>query len=132
VESSRCSRWYTPGLLLIGDAAHVMSPVGGVGINYAVQDAVVTANLLTQPLLKGMITADQLKAVQRKRQWPVMIIQAFQTQLQKRVIAMALKAREQQALRIPWIVRAFTRIPLLRDIPPRIMALGVVRVRVEN
>ena len=132
VESSRCSRWYTPGLLLIGDAAHVMSPVGGVGINYAVQDAVVTANLLTQPLLKGMITTDQLKAVQRKRQWPVMIIQAFQTQLQKRVIAMALKAREQQALRIPWIVRAFTRIPLLRDIPPRIMALGVVRVRVEN
>lgn len=132
VESSRCPRWYMPGLLLIGDAAHVMSPVGGVGINYAVQDAVVAANLLTRPLLEGRVTINQLKAVQREREWPVRIIQALQAQMQKRVIATALQAREQQALRIPWFVRAFTRIPLLRDIPPRIMALGVVRVRVEN
>jgi 2-polyprenyl-6-methoxyphenol hydroxylase-like FAD-dependent oxidoreductase len=132
VESSRCPRWYAPGLLLIGDAAHVMSPIGGVGINYAVQDAVVTANLLTKPLLEGRITTDQLRAVQRKRQWPVSIIQAFQAQMQKRVIALALKAQEQQALHVPWVVRVFTRIPYLRDIPPRIMAIGVIRVRVEN
>jgi 2-polyprenyl-6-methoxyphenol hydroxylase-like FAD-dependent oxidoreductase len=132
VESSRCPRWYVPGLLLIGDAAHAMSPVGGLGINYAVQDAVVAANLLTKPLLDGCVTANQLRSVQFRREWPVRIIQAFQTQIQKRVIARALRAREQQALSIPWVVRAFARIPFLRDVPPRIMALGVVRVRVEN
>ena len=132
VESSRCSRWYLPGLLLIGDAAHAMSPVGGLGINYAIQDAVVAANLLTRPILNGRVTIDELKAVQRKRQWPVRIIQALQTQLQKRVIATALMAAEQPGLTIPWFVRVFTRIPFLRDIPPRVMALGVARVRVEN
>lgn len=132
VESSRCPQWCAPGLLLIGDAAHAMSPVGGVGINYAVQDAVVAANLLTKPLLDGCVTTDQLRSVQHRRQWPVRIIQAFQTQLQRRVIATALRAQEQQGLSIPWFVRAFTRIPFLRDVPPRIMALGVVRVRVEH
>src|SRR5262249_25153676 len=132
VESSRCPRWYVFGLLLLGDAAHVMSPVGGVGINYAVEEAVVAANLLTKPLLEGRIATDRLRAVQRKRHWPVLIIQTFQALLQKRVIAMALKAQEQQALRIPWVIRVFTRIPFLRDIPSRIMAIGVIRVRVKN
>jgi 2-polyprenyl-6-methoxyphenol hydroxylase-like FAD-dependent oxidoreductase len=132
VESSRCPRWCVPGLLLIGDAAHAMSPVGGVGINYAVQDAVVAANLLSKPLLEGRVTTGQLRAIQRRREWPVRIIQGFQTQIQKRVIATALKAQEQQGLRIPWAFRAFTRIPVLRDIPPRMLALGVVRVRVDN
>ena len=131
VESSRCPRWYAPGLLLIGDAAHVMSPVGGVGINYPVQDAVVAA-MLTKPLLESHLTTEHLRAAQRKREWSVRIIQAFQAQLQKRVVATALRAQGQQALRIPWFIRAFTRIPLLRDVPPRIMAMGVVRVRVEN
>jgi len=132
VESSRCPRWYQPGLLLIGDAAHPMSPIGGVGINHAVQDGVVAANLLTKPLLAGRVSTDQLRAVQSKRQWQVRIIQALQTQIQRRVIRTALEAREQQGLSIPWLVRAFTRIPFLRDLPPRILALGVVRVRVEN
>jgi 2-polyprenyl-6-methoxyphenol hydroxylase-like FAD-dependent oxidoreductase len=109
-----------------------MSPVGGVGINYAVQDAVVAANLLTKPLLDGRVTTDQLRGIQRKREWPVRIIQAFQAQLQNRVIAPALRAQEQSGLRIPWFVRAFTRIPFLRDVPPRIMAMGIVRVRVED
>jgi 2-polyprenyl-6-methoxyphenol hydroxylase-like FAD-dependent oxidoreductase len=119
-------------LLLIGDAAHAMSPLGGVGINYAVQDAVVAANLLTKPLLDGRVPTDQLRAVQRKREWPVRIIQGFQAQLQKRVIATALRAQGQPGLRIPWFIRAFTGIPFLRDVPPRIMAMGVVRVRVED
>jgi 2-polyprenyl-6-methoxyphenol hydroxylase-like FAD-dependent oxidoreductase len=132
VESSRCRTWCMPGLLLIGDAAHAMSPVGGVGINYAIQDAVVAANLLAKPLLAGSVTLDQLRGVQRRRQWPVRIIQALQTQVQRRVIASALQAQEQRGLSIPWFVRLFTRIPLLRDLPPRIMALGVVRVRVED
>src|SRR5262245_17862592 len=132
VESSRCPRWCVPGLLLIGDAAHAMSPVGGLGINYAIQDAVVAANLLTNPLLQGGVTIEQLRAVQHRRQWPVRIIQAIQTQVQKRVIATALRAQEQQGLSIPWFVRAFARIPFLRDLPARIIALGVVRVRVEE
>lgn len=132
VESSRCVRWYEPGLLLIGDAAHAMSPVGGVGINYAVQDAVIAANLLANPLLAGHVTTNHLRAVQRKREWPVRIIQAFQTQLQKRVIATALRSKEQRALQIPWFIRTFTRIPILRDVPPRVMALGVVRVHLKD
>lgn len=132
VESSRCPRWYEPGLLLVGDAAHAMSPVGGVGINYAIQDAVVAANLLAKPLLAGRVTTNRLRAIQRKREWPVRIIQGFQTQLQKRVIETALRAPELRALHIPWFFRAFTRIPFLRDVPPRLMALGVARVHVED
>src|SRR5262249_28818209 len=75
VESSRLQRWHRPGLLLIGDAAHVMSPVGGVGINYAVQDAVEAANLLAGPLRQGAVTEAELSAVQRRRERPVRLIQ---------------------------------------------------------
>jgi 2-polyprenyl-6-methoxyphenol hydroxylase-like FAD-dependent oxidoreductase len=131
VESSRCPVWYKPGLLLIGDAAHVMSPVGGLGINYAIQDAVVAANRLTKPLLAGWVTLDELKSVQRKREWPTRIIQWIQTQIQRRIIAGALQSRA-QSLEIPWYVRFFFRIPWLRDIPARIVAMGIVRVRIEN
>ena len=70
VESSRCPRWHQPGLLLIGDAAHVMSPVGGVGINYAIQDAVVAANLLARPLLEERLGEQHLAEVQRQRSFP--------------------------------------------------------------
>jgi 2-polyprenyl-6-methoxyphenol hydroxylase-like FAD-dependent oxidoreductase len=130
VESSRCPRWYAPGALLIGDAAHVMSPVGGVGINYAIQDAVVAANLLVKPLLAGRVTLDDLKSIQRKREWPTRIIQFVQTQIQKRVVAGAL--RSTQLIRIPWVVRALFRVPYLRDLPSRLIAYGPVRVRLEN
>ena len=78
VESSRCPLWHKPGLLVIGDAAHVMSPVGGVGINYAVQDAVVTANLLAEPLKSGPVTDAQLAEVQRQRELPTRVIQGMQ------------------------------------------------------
>jgi 2-polyprenyl-6-methoxyphenol hydroxylase-like FAD-dependent oxidoreductase len=130
VESSRCPRWYAPGVLVIGDAAHVMSPVGGVGINYAIQDAIVAANLLTRPLLAGRVTIDDLAAVQRKREWPTRVIQAFQSQIQKRIVGNALKSTEM--IRIPWFVRVFFRIPYLRDLPAKIVAFGPVRVRLEN
>jgi 2-polyprenyl-6-methoxyphenol hydroxylase-like FAD-dependent oxidoreductase len=130
VESSRCPVWYKPGLLVIGDAAHVMSPIGGVGINYAIQDAVVAANILTKPLLAGRVTVEQLKEVQRKREWPTRIIQFFQAQAQKGIVVNAL--RSLQIVRIPWYVRAFFRIPYLRDLPARLIAFGPVRVRVEN
>jgi 2-polyprenyl-6-methoxyphenol hydroxylase-like FAD-dependent oxidoreductase len=130
VESSRCPQWCKPGLQLIGDAAHVMSPIGGVGINYAIQDAVVAANILAKPLLSGNVTLEDLKKIQGKREWPTRVIQFFQTQAQERVIAGALQAT--QLLSVPWYVRAFFRIPVLRDLPARLVAFGPGRVRVEN
>jgi 2-polyprenyl-6-methoxyphenol hydroxylase-like FAD-dependent oxidoreductase len=130
VESSRCPIWYKPGLLLIGDAAHVMSPVGGVGINYAVQDAVVAANLLTRPLKGGRVRVEDLAEVQRQRAWPTRVMQAIQSAMQTRMIASALQV--QGTLTIPWFVRLFFNVPILRDIPARVMAFGVRRVRVEE
>jgi 2-polyprenyl-6-methoxyphenol hydroxylase-like FAD-dependent oxidoreductase len=129
VESSLCPRWCASGVLIIGDAAHVMSPVGGVGINYAIQDAVVAANLLATKLLSGRVTLDDLQAVQRKREWPTRVIQTFQKQMQKGVIASALQS--QQMVSVPWYLRFFLRIPYLRDIPARIIAFGPARVRVS-
>jgi 2-polyprenyl-6-methoxyphenol hydroxylase-like FAD-dependent oxidoreductase len=107
-----------------------MSPVGGVGINYAVQDAVVAANVLTRPLLAGQVRVEDLAAVQRQREWPTRVIQAIQSAVQQRVIASALQAQGPQT--IPWFVRLFFRIPGLRDIPARILAFGVRRVRLQD
>ena len=130
VESSICPLWHKPGLLLIGDAAHVMSPVGGVGINYAVQDAVVAANLLTAPLQSGSISDEQLAKVQREREFPVRLIQKMQGFMQKRLIAGALES--QQRARIPWQMKLFVKIPILRDLPVRLMMLGFRRVRIAE
>lgn len=119
VESSRLSRWYRPGLLLIGDAAHVMSPVGGVGINYAIQDAVVAANVLSGPLKAGQLRLRHLAAVQRQRELPTRIIQGFQSLLQQQIIAKALKSSK------PFKPPSFMHLPILRDLPARLMAFGV-------
>jgi 2-polyprenyl-6-methoxyphenol hydroxylase-like FAD-dependent oxidoreductase len=130
VESSRCPVWYKPGLLLIGDAAHVMSPVGGVGINYAVQDAVVAANVLTEPLRSSRVRVEELAEVQRQREWPTRVMQAIQSTMQTRMIASALQT--QGTLRIPWLVRFFFKVPVLRDVPARVLAFGVRRVRLQR
>jgi len=130
VESSRCPVWYKPGLLLIGDAAHVMSPVGGVGINYAVQDAVVAANVLTRPLMNGNVTVTDLVDIQSRREWPTRVMQAIQSAMQTRFIGSALQT--QGTLRIPWALRLFFKIPVLRDIPARVLAFGVRRVRLDD
>ena len=130
VESSRCPLWYKPGLLVIGDAAHVMSPVGGVGINYAVQDAVVAANVLTRPLMNGNVTLTDLVDIQSRREWPTRVMQAIQSAMQTRFIGSALQT--QGTLRIPWALRLFFKIPVLRDIPARVLAFGVRRVRLEE
>jgi 2-polyprenyl-6-methoxyphenol hydroxylase-like FAD-dependent oxidoreductase len=130
VESSRCPRWFKPGLLLIGDAAHVMSPVGGVGINYAVQDAVVAANILTAPLRAGRVQPSDLAKVQREREWPTRAIQAVQSVMQNRILASALRSRA--VLQVPWYVRAFFATPILRDVPARFLAFGLRRVRVDE
>ncbi len=130
VESSRMERWHIPGLLLIGDAAHVMSPVGGVGINYAIQDAVVAHNVLAAPLLANTVEERDLAEVQRRREWPTRVIQRFQTIIQKRVIAAALRAG--QNFRLPLALRLLLKIPGLRDIPARLIAFGLRKVRVEE
>jgi 2-polyprenyl-6-methoxyphenol hydroxylase-like FAD-dependent oxidoreductase len=129
VEASCCRKWFKPGLLLIGDAAHVMSPVGGVGINYAVQDAVVAANLLTGPLKAGRIRPEDLAGVQREREWPTRVVQAMQSAFQKRIIASAF--RSQGPVAVPWYVRLFFRIPVLRDVPARIIAFGIRQAHVK-
>jgi len=130
VESSRCPLWHKPGLLLIGDAAHVMSPVGGVGINYAIQDAVVAANVLAAGLKSGSVSRADLAEVQRQREWPTRVIQATQSFLQRRIIAAALNIA--QAGKVPWQLRLFAMIPIVRDIPPRLIASGPRRVRLRE
>jgi 2-polyprenyl-6-methoxyphenol hydroxylase-like FAD-dependent oxidoreductase len=130
VRVDRLTQWYEPGYLAIGDAAHAMSPVGGVGINLAIQDAVAAANVLWKPLSHGHVGVEHLADVQRRRERPVRIIQAMQTFVQTRLLAPALRA--QRAPSIPWIVRAILRIPFLRDIPPRMIALGIDRPHIES
>ena len=127
VESSLCPRWHKPGLLLIGDAAHVMSPVGGVGINYAIQDAVVVANLLTAALKEGRVAESQLAQVQRQREWTIRVIQRMQSIMQNNLLAKALAS--QGPTRVPWQLRLLVRIPILRDVPSRLIAFGPRRVR---
>jgi 2-polyprenyl-6-methoxyphenol hydroxylase-like FAD-dependent oxidoreductase len=130
VESSRCPRWYRPGLLIIGDAAHVMSPVGGVGINYAIMDAVVAANVLHRPLLAGGASLADLAAVQRKRYWPVRIIQALQSFVQKRILAVALQAQGPPT--VPWLVRFLFSIRWISRIPAYLLGFGIRPARVED
>ena len=135
VESSMCPRWYRPGLLLIGDAAHVMSPVAGVGINYAIQDAVVAANVLIRPLKASQaqlrdLDVKHLAQVQRRRELPTRMIQGAQALIQQQVLARALRSNEPFAPPLP--LRLFLRVPILRDIPARIVAFGFWPVRVKE
>jgi 2-polyprenyl-6-methoxyphenol hydroxylase-like FAD-dependent oxidoreductase len=130
VESGRCPRWYKPGLLLIGDAAHVMSPVGGVGINYSIQDATVASNMLASPLKAGRVEVGDLARVQSDREWPTRIIQAAQSAVQRRIVANVLSSPN--GVRIPALLPFLFRIPVIRDIPARLIAFGVHRAHVVN
>ena len=131
VESSRVTTWFRPGLLLIGDAAHVMSPIGGVGINYAVQDAVEAANLLAGPLAAGKVELQHLAAVQSARELPVKVIQFFQKVIQNRILAGVLTSKGAQPS-LPPPLRVLVKIPLLRSLPARIVAFGIRRVRIRD
>jgi len=122
VTVDRLERWHRPGLLCIGDAAHAMSPIGGVGINLAIQDAVATANLLWEPLSKGRVPADQLGSVQACREWPTKMMQGVQLFTQKRVISNVLSMTERP--RPPFVVTLFNRLPFLRRIPARLIGMG--------
>ena len=123
VKVDRLETWHKPGFLCIGDAAHAMSPVGGVGINLAIQDAIAAANLLVGPLRRGAPTEADLRRVQQRRAFPTWATQAFQMAVQNRVIDPVL--RSSQEPRLPWLVRFIQRwLPFLQGIPARIVGIG--------
>lgn len=124
VAINRMARWTRPGLLCIGDAAHAMSPVGGVGVNLAVQDAVATANLLADKMQHGCPSEDELDAVRRRREFPVKMTQRMQVIVQNNIISGALQGSD-RPLKVPLIVRLITALPWLQGIPARLLALGV-------
>src|SRR5712671_1974789 len=123
VRVDRLRQWYRPGLLCIGDAAHAMSPVGGVGINLAIQDAVAAANILARPLREDQVSVEDLKAVQKRRDWPTRVTQRLQLTIQKQLIARALSAEE--SFTPPLFVRLLSAFPPLARIPARLIGLGV-------
>lgn len=122
VRVDRLKRWHRPGLLCIGDAAHAMSPVGGVGINLAIQDAVATANLLVAPLRGRRLDDADLARVQRRRAWPTRMTQRLQIAMQDRIIAPVLGAS--RPLAVPRALRLMQCLPILRAIPARIVGIG--------
>lgn len=130
VQVNRLRRWHRKGLLCIGDAAHAMSPIGGVGINLAIQDAVAAANLLGGALLRGTPTLEELAAVQRRRGLPTRMTQRMQLALQRNVIGRVLASGATPG--IAWPIRLLQRFPVLRRIPARLIGMGFRPERVER
>jgi 2-polyprenyl-6-methoxyphenol hydroxylase-like FAD-dependent oxidoreductase len=122
VVVDRLRRWYRPGLLCIGDAAHAMSPVGGVGINLAIQDAVATANILADSLRAGPVPPSLLRKVQRRREFPTRMTQRLQVFIQDRIISRVLGSQRQ--ISMPWQFRLLKKFSTLRRIPARVIGLG--------
>jgi 2-polyprenyl-6-methoxyphenol hydroxylase-like FAD-dependent oxidoreductase len=129
VKSDRLKTWHYPGVMLIGDAAHVMSPVFGVGINYAIADAVELANQLAEPLARGLAPDDVLAEVQRRRERPTRIIQRMQGVVQQQIVRRALAERD---FELPLPARLLLSIPGLRNIPARLIAQGLTPLKVVD
>ena len=125
VGVDRLKQWWKPGMLCIGDAAHTMSPIGGVGINIAVQDAVATSNILAAPLREERLKDQDLAAVQERRLFPARATQAAQVFLQDRIIAPSLAGTGGGEVKVPFIVRLMQWFPALRRLPARLMGMGV-------
>jgi 2-polyprenyl-6-methoxyphenol hydroxylase-like FAD-dependent oxidoreductase len=129
VASNRCRRWYKPGLLLIGDAAHTMTPAAGSGIKYAIEDAVVAANLLGEPLKARRLRLSDLAEAQRRREWPTRLIQALGA-IGLRSIARQLRSPKGGTIPLP--ARLVFGIPILNQLVARLFAFGFWRVHVQN
>src|SRR5580700_5696780 len=125
VAVDRLPIWWRPGLICIGDAAHAMSPIGGVGVNMAVQDAVAAANRLAAPLKNGTMTIDDLDAIQQRRTLPVRFTQWLQLTIQKRIISRVLGMESQQRPKPPLFFKLFNIFPALRRIPARLLGVGI-------
>jgi len=123
VTVDRLPRWHRAGLLCIGDAAHAMSPIGGVGINLAIQDAVAAANILVAPLRRGTVTENDLARVQRRRQWPTFVTQRLQLAIQNRAISRVLAGTG--PLKPPLLLKLIDRLRVLQGIPARLVGIGV-------
>jgi 2-polyprenyl-6-methoxyphenol hydroxylase-like FAD-dependent oxidoreductase len=122
VAVDRLETWHKPGLLCIGDAAHAMSPIAGVGINLAIQDAIAAANILTRPLREDRLAEDDLARVQKRRTFPTWATQRLQIAIQNRLIDPVLSASG--PLRPPWIARLMQRLTFLQGIPARVVGIG--------
>ena len=122
VKVDRLQKWYRPGLLIIGDAAHAMSPIGGVGINLAIQDAVAAANILAERLSRQTVSVSDLQRVQLRREFPTRMTQEMQIIVQNRLVDRILGSDEQ--IPLPWPVKLIQRWPLLRRIPARVIGIG--------
>lgn len=123
VAVDRLLRWHRPGLLCIGDSAHAMSPVGGVGINLAIQDAVATANLLSEKLRAGQVTTADLGLVQQRRLFPTRVTQRVQVFIQDQVLRPALTDEPQNSA--PWFLKLFRWFPILQRIPAYLVGVGI-------
>jgi len=132
VQIDRLPRWHKPGLLLIGDAAHAMSPIGGVGINLAIQDAVAAANALAKPLLAGGAIDESLLAqIQQRREWPVKVVQRVQIAMQKRLISRVLE-QSGEPPRVPALLRFLLHFRAVRHIPARLFGYGLRQEHVRT
>jgi len=123
VQVNHLEKWYSPGLLCIGDAAHAMSPVGGVGVNLAVQDAVAAANLLTEALRSGRVAEAILASVEKRRLWPALMTQRFQVFIQDQFLLPVLQGEKE--VTVPLVARLLSAFPLLQRIPARLLGLGI-------
>jgi 2-polyprenyl-6-methoxyphenol hydroxylase-like FAD-dependent oxidoreductase len=132
VTVDRLEKWWRPGLLCIGDAAHAMSPIGGVGINMAVQDAVAAANRLAGPLRAGQVTDADLRAIEERRTLPVRFTQWLQLNIQRRIISRVLGMDGGQRPKPPLVFKLFNVFPALRRIPARLLGLGIRREHVRT
>jgi 2-polyprenyl-6-methoxyphenol hydroxylase-like FAD-dependent oxidoreductase len=131
VSLDRLDHWSRPGFLAIGDAAHAMSPVGGVGINLAIQDAVAAANILAAPLAAGQPIDPLLHKIRDRRLFPVRVVQRVQKAVHDRILT-PLVLRKAVLDKVPFVLRLFDRFPVLRRIPARLVGLGIRREHIRS